>query len=89
MRKTVTMTSPVGRQSRRNDSPTPQLLVISVGIIVFAAVVLVCAALLAVPLWTALVADWQVEAISDRCAAVGTSAPFAHSCALATFIPHI
>lgn len=60
------MTSPAGLRSRRK-SGQEQPIAISAGIVILAAIVLVCAALLAVPLWTALVHDWQVEAIPDEC----------------------
>lgn len=62
------MTSPIGLRSRRRSSQARQPIFISVGVIILAAVVLVCVALLAVPLWTALVQDWEVEAVSDPCA---------------------
>src|SRR5262245_44226237 len=61
------MTSPVDPRSRRNNGRT-QPIAISAGIVILAAIVLACAALLAVPLWTALVQDWQVGAMSDPCA---------------------
>src|SRR5215471_4252977 len=61
------MTSSVGLRSRRNNGRRRQPLAISAAIVILAATVLVCAGLVAVPLWTALVQGWQGEAISDPC----------------------
>ena len=41
-------------------------IAISAAVVILAVTALVCAGLVAVPLWTALVRDWQVDAISDR-----------------------
>ena len=51
----------------RNNEIRQQPVAISAGIAILAAATLVCAALVAVPLWTALVKGWQVEAISGPC----------------------
>jgi hypothetical protein len=51
---------------QRNDGRRQQPIAISAGVTILAAIVLVCAGLLAVPLWTALVQGWQVEAIHPR-----------------------
>jgi hypothetical protein len=51
--------------SRRNDGLRQQPIAISVAITLLALIALVCAGLVAVPLWTALVQGWQVEAISE------------------------
>jgi hypothetical protein len=61
------MTSSPALRSRRNNRPRQQPVAISAGIAILAAATLVCAGLVAVPLWTALVQGWQVEAISDPC----------------------
>ncbi|HEY7662617.1 MAG TPA: hypothetical protein VH934_05795 [Xanthobacteraceae bacterium] len=61
------MTGAVRFRSRRNGGRRREPLVILVGIAILAAVVLVCAALLAVPLWTALVGNWRFEPIPDQC----------------------
>lgn len=47
----------VGLRSRRNDGRRRQPMIIFAAIAILAAVVLVCAGLVAVPLWTALIAD--------------------------------
>ena len=60
------MTSPGGLRSRRDNGQRRQPVAISAGIVILAAITLACAGLVAVPLWTALVQGWQVEAISDR-----------------------
>jgi hypothetical protein len=57
----------VGRRSKRNERRRPQPIVISVGIVLLAAVVLVSAGLLAVPLWAILVQGWRFESIADEC----------------------
>ena len=59
------MTSSVGLRSRRNNGQRRQPVAISAGIVILAAIA--CAGLVAVPLWTALVQGWRVEAISDPC----------------------
>jgi hypothetical protein len=51
---------------RRSDGPRQQPIAIGAGVTILAAIVLVCAGLLAVPLWTALVQGWQVEAVHPR-----------------------
>jgi hypothetical protein len=61
------MTSHVRLRSRRNDGQGQQPIAISAGIIILTITVLVCAGLVAIPLWTALVQGWQFEAISDPC----------------------
>ena len=68
------MTSSVGPRSRRNNGQTRQPVAISVGIVILAAITLACAGLVAVPLWTALVQGWRVEAISDPCGLTDPSA---------------
>ena len=50
-----------------NDDRRQQPIAISAAVVILAVTVLVCAGLVAVPLWTALVRDWQVDAISDPC----------------------
>jgi hypothetical protein len=55
------------RISRRNGGRRRQPVVISAGVAILAAAVLVCAALVAVPLWAALVQDWRFEPIADQC----------------------
>jgi hypothetical protein len=59
------MTSSVGLRSRRNNGQRRQPVAISAGIVILAAIALACAGLVAVPLRTALVQGWRVEAISD------------------------
>jgi len=58
----------VDLRSRRSNGPGQQPVAISAGIAILAAATLVCAGLVAVPLWSALVQGWQVEAVSDPCA---------------------
>jgi hypothetical protein len=53
------------RSWRNNGCPQP--IAISAAIVVLALTTLLCAAFVAVPLWTALVYDWQVETISEPC----------------------
>lgn len=55
------------RISRRNGGRGRRPVVISAGVAILAAAVLVCAALVAVPLWTALVQAWRFEPIADQC----------------------
>jgi hypothetical protein len=55
------------RRARRNGPRKREPVVISAAIAILAAAVLVCAALVAVPLWTALVQDWRFEPIADQC----------------------
>ena len=54
-------------RSPRNDGGPQQPIAISAAVVILAVTALMCAGLVAVPLWTALVRDWQVDAISDRC----------------------
>ena len=54
-------------RSPRNDGGPQQPIAISAAVVFLAVTALMCAGLVAVPLWTALVGDWQVDAISDRC----------------------
>ena len=61
------MMSSGGLRSRRDNGRSQQPLAITAGIIILALTALVCAGLVAVPLWTALVQGWQVETISDPC----------------------
>ena len=70
----MTMTSSPALRSRRNNRARQQPDAISAGIVILAAATLVCAGLVAVPLWTALVQGWQVEAISDPCGVTGAAA---------------
>lgn len=51
---------------RQNHGPRQPPIAISAGVTILAVIVLVCAGLLAVPLWTALVQDWRVEAVHPR-----------------------
>jgi len=51
----------------RNDGQRQQPVAIPAAVAILAVTALVCAVLVAVPLWTALVGNWQVEVISDRC----------------------
>jgi len=57
----------IGPRSRSNSGRGRQPFVISAGIAVLAAVVLVCAGLAAVPLWTALVQGSRFQPIADQC----------------------
>ena len=61
------MANIVGPRSRRNDKQTRQPVVISAAIAVLAATVLVCAGLVVVPLWTALVQSWRSQPVADQC----------------------
>jgi hypothetical protein len=61
----------VGPRSKRNDGRRPQPIIISVGIVLLAAVVLVSAGLVAIPLWTVLVQGWRFQPIADQCTIVG------------------
>jgi hypothetical protein len=74
MRKAVTMTRSASLRSSGNNGRRQQPVAISVGIAILAAATLVCAGLVAVPLWTALVQGWQVEAISDPCGVTDAAA---------------
>ena len=53
------------RSPRNNGGRQP--IAISAAVVIFAVTALVCAGLVAVPLWAALVRDLQVDAISDPC----------------------
>jgi hypothetical protein len=66
MREAVTMTRSTLRRGRNTDG-RQQPIAISAGIVILAAATLVCAGLVAVPLWTALVQGSQVEAVPDPC----------------------
>jgi hypothetical protein len=61
------MPSSFGLRSPRNDGGPQQPIAISAAVAILAVIALVCAALVAVPLWTALVGNWQMDAISDPC----------------------
>jgi hypothetical protein len=50
-------------RSRGKDQP----LIVSAGIVVLAAAVLICIGLVAIPLWTAVVHGWQFQPVADRC----------------------
>jgi hypothetical protein len=65
------MATIIGSRSKRNDGRRPQPIVISVGIVLLAAVVLVSAGLVAIPLWTVLVQGWRLQPIADQCNIVG------------------
>jgi hypothetical protein len=54
------------RSPRENGGPQ-QPIAVSAAVVILALTALVCAGLVAVPLWTALVGNWQVDAISDPC----------------------
>jgi hypothetical protein len=53
--------------SKQNDRRRRDSIVISAGIVLLAAMTLVCASLVSVPLWAALVQGWRFEPIADRC----------------------
>jgi len=59
------MANIIDLRSKRSDRRRRQPLIISASIVLLAAVVLIYAGLIAVPLWTALFQDWRAEAISD------------------------
>jgi len=59
------MANIVGPRSRRKQTRQP--VVISAAIAVLAATVLVCAGLVVVPLWTALVQGSRFQPIADQC----------------------
>jgi hypothetical protein len=61
------MASAVRLRTRRQVSDIRQRAIIGAGVALLAAVVLVCAGLAALPLWTALVEGWHVEPLSDPC----------------------
>jgi hypothetical protein len=61
------MPSSFGLRSTRNDRGRQQPIAISAAVVILAVTALVCAGLVAVPLWTALVGNWQVDASSDPC----------------------
>ena len=60
--------------SGRNDGRRQQPIAISAANTLLVLTALVCAGLLAVPLWTALVQRWQVEAIPEPCVLTDTAA---------------
>jgi len=51
----------------RDNGGRQQPIAISAAVAILAATALVCAGLVAVPLWTALVGNWQVDVISESC----------------------
>ena len=51
----------------RNNGLRQQPVAIPAAVAILAVTALVCAVLVAVSLWTALVGNWQVDAISDAC----------------------
>ena len=61
------MSSSFDLRSARNDGGRQQPIAVSAAVAILAVTALVCAGLVAVPLWTALVREWQVDAISDPC----------------------
>jgi len=63
----VTMPSSFSLRSPRNNGGRQQPIAVSAAVVILALTALVCAGLVAVPLWTALVGNWQVDAISDPC----------------------
>jgi hypothetical protein len=70
----------VNLRSRRDNGQRKQPIAISAAIAILALTTLLCAAFVAVPLWTALVQGWQVEAIPNeldesRHPAKGANAP--------------
>jgi hypothetical protein len=54
-------------RQRSGGNARRQPVAISIGIAVLTAAVMVCTALVAVPLWTALVQYWQVQPLADEC----------------------
>jgi hypothetical protein len=50
-----------------NNGRRRQPVAIPAAVAILAVTALVCAVLVAVPLWMALVGNWQVDAISDPC----------------------
>jgi|SRR5215510_7240847 len=56
-----------GLRPRRSNGRRQEPIAISAAVVILALTALVCAGLVAVPLWTALVQGSQVEAISDPC----------------------
>jgi hypothetical protein len=61
------MPSSFSLRSSRNNRGRQQPIAVSAAVVILALTALVCAGLVAVPLWTALVGNWQVDAISDPC----------------------
>jgi len=61
------MMSSGGLRPRRSNGRRQEPIAISTAVVVLALTALVCAGLVAVPLWTALVQSLQVEEISDPC----------------------
>ena len=61
------MPSSFDLRSPRNNGGRQQPISVFAAVVILAVTALVCAGLVAVPLWTALVRDLQVDAISDPC----------------------
>jgi L-alanine-DL-glutamate epimerase-like enolase superfamily enzyme len=57
----------IGLRSRLNNGRERQPFVISAGIAVLAAVVSLCAGLVVVPLWTALIQGSRFQSVADQC----------------------
>ena len=57
----------IGPRSGQNGRQGRESVIISAGIAILAAVVLICAGLVVVPLWTALVQGWRFQPIADQC----------------------
>jgi hypothetical protein len=69
------MPSSFGLRSPHNNGGRQQPIAISAAVVILAVIALACACLVAFPLWTALVRDWQVDAIADRCGVKAGAAP--------------
>jgi hypothetical protein len=52
----------------RNNGRRQQPIAVAAAVAILAVTALVCAGLVAIPLWTALVANWQVDASRFRAA---------------------
>jgi len=61
------MPSSFDLRSPRNNGGRQQPIAVSAAVVILAVTALVRTGLVAVPLWTALVRDLQVDAISDPC----------------------
>jgi hypothetical protein len=72
------MASTVKRWTRREVAPIRQPLVITAGIVLLAAVVLVCVSLVAIPLWTVLAESRQFQP-SSQCSIL-KDGPARHAC---------
>jgi hypothetical protein len=57
----------IGPRSGQNGRRGRESVIISAGIAILAAVVLICTGLVVVPLWTALVQGWRFQPIADQC----------------------